>query len=119
MPAGRKGKRPASSALKSSRTIPISQFYKRVCIRRPTERDVLHDNLALHGMKERCDVPGDGSCFFHAVLDQYNRLGISTELPELSSDPNPRARARARAMQLRQAALAYFENLVSNDVLRL
>lgn len=107
----------SAAAAASKNTPPILQFYnKRACKERQDSQDkkFLHENLTSLGLKVKCDVPGDGSCFFHAVLDQCDRVNISTGLPHLYYDTsNPQSRARARAMQLRTAVIDYFKHLVS------
>ena len=81
----------------------ILQFCKRV---RRTERDILANNLRDMGLRVRYDPPGDGSCFFHAVLDQIDRLQLPLRIPHSTNK-------RTRAMNLRKEVLKYFANLVS------
>ncbi|XP_072164788.1 uncharacterized protein [Diadema setosum] len=78
------------------------------------DEDVLHENLASHGLQVRCDVPGDGSCFFHAVLDQCDRLSV-TNAELMTNGTNPEI--ISRAMQLRERAVDYFANLDKTDPL--
>ena len=66
--------------------------------------------MAELGFKLRKDVWGDGSCFFHAVIDQRARIGL-TDAPV--SYPS----AKSDALELRQAAVRYFKELVRNYVL--
>ncbi len=78
------------------------------------ERDVLEANLRRSGLRIRWDVPGDGACWFHSILDQCNKLDI--EIPGV--EPAVHAAIskeiqESRAMQLREAVLQFFENLVS------
>lgn len=82
---------------------------KRVVIRR--ERCVLTDNAREQGLQIRWDVPGDGSCWFHSVLDQCDELGL--HIPDVEPGHHftlPRQRQRMRAMQLRNAVLDFFWN---------
>lgn len=79
-----------------------------------SERDVLKDNIQQQGLQIRWDVPGDGSCWFHSVLDQSDERGL--QLPGV--EPGNHATAswqtqRKRAMQLRNAVLKFFGTLVS------
>ena len=66
---------------------------------------ILQKNLKSFGMKIRKDVPGDGSCFFHALIDQFGRFKPYDNVYDSQS--------------LRQSAVDYFENLVSIILLSL
>ena len=84
-------------------------------VQKRREIDVLKDNARQEGFQIRWDVPGDGSCWFHSVLDQCDELGL--HLPNVEPGIHitlSKQMQRTRAMQLRTAVLDFFGTLVSN-----
>ena len=73
-----------------------------------SDRTVLQTNLQALGMAIRLDPPGDGSCFFHSVIDQCHRVGI---------DAYPGGSLKDQAFKLRTAAVKFVDELVSDDLL--
>ena len=59
-------------------------------------KERLQQNLGTLNMAVRLEVPGDGNCFFHSVVDQMKRLSI----PQIPS-----------AIQLRKQVVDYLRNL--------
>ena len=64
-----------------------------------SSREQLEENVANVGMTIRCDVKGDGNCFFYSVEDQLTRLGLEART----------------ASQLRKDVVNYIQTLVSES----
>ncbi len=56
-------------------------------------------------------VPGDGNCFFHAVLEQLERLG-------LASDWNHRSLRELAVNHMREYPAEYIDSITGNDIER-
>ena len=91
------------------RRVNIDQYFKKQCLEPSlSDRDVLEQNMAALILRVRLDPPGDGSCFFHSVLDQCERLGIQLYPPSLTRPE--------RAIKTRRSALDFVNDLVGEIV---